>query len=216
MSTNDGDINYSRYTVAELREALAGIRRDAYPKNYANILSALAALNEPVDLIAREPPSNFEAAETDLLASRGSRLGAVLLDALIGLAVAYPITYSLGYWQLAMTAADKQERIPPGMMLQWRASALLLFLLVQGYPLIRDGQTWGKKALSIKIVDLSGRKPSISQLCVRYAIIMVAPAIPFLGRLIGLVDVLLIFRSDKRCGHDLAAGTRVIREIESG
>jgi hypothetical protein len=31
----DGDVDYSRYTLLELEEALAGINRDQYPENYA-------------------------------------------------------------------------------------------------------------------------------------------------------------------------------------
>jgi hypothetical protein len=41
----DGDIDYSGYTARELHEALAFIRRDAYPKNHANALAALKALD---------------------------------------------------------------------------------------------------------------------------------------------------------------------------
>jgi len=36
----DGDINYSKYTLRELEEALAGINKHQYPKNYANLRCA--------------------------------------------------------------------------------------------------------------------------------------------------------------------------------
>jgi hypothetical protein len=36
---SDGDIEYSKYTLRELEEALAGINRQRYPKNYANLRS---------------------------------------------------------------------------------------------------------------------------------------------------------------------------------
>jgi hypothetical protein len=51
----DGDIDYSRYTARELHEALAGISRDLYPQNYANILTALRALNDRVEVASIEP-----------------------------------------------------------------------------------------------------------------------------------------------------------------
>ncbi|HTD27884.1 MAG TPA: hypothetical protein VK660_00685 [Xanthomonadaceae bacterium] len=51
----DGDIDYSGYTARELREVLAGIRRDLYPKNRANVLAALNALNENPATATREP-----------------------------------------------------------------------------------------------------------------------------------------------------------------
>lgn len=37
---SDGDIDYSTSTLLELEEALAGINRQRYPKNYANLRSA--------------------------------------------------------------------------------------------------------------------------------------------------------------------------------
>ncbi|MDI9239125.1 hypothetical protein QLQ15_09405 [Lysobacter sp. LF1] len=46
----DGDIDYSRYTIDELEEALAGINRDMYPRNYHNLRAAherLAASRAP-------------------------------------------------------------------------------------------------------------------------------------------------------------------------
>ena len=36
----DGDVDYSRYTLLELKEALAGINRDQYPENYARLRAA--------------------------------------------------------------------------------------------------------------------------------------------------------------------------------
>ena len=65
--------------------------------------------------------------------------------------------------------------------------------------------------LKIKIVDLQGRKPSFGRLAgLRYLPMQLVNMIPFVGGLIALVNVLMIFRSDRRCGHDLIAGTRVV------
>ncbi|QSX79575.1 hypothetical protein [Agrilutibacter solisilvae] len=36
----DGDIDYSRYSLRELEEALAGINKHQYPKNHANLRAA--------------------------------------------------------------------------------------------------------------------------------------------------------------------------------
>lgn len=41
----DGDVDYSRYTLTELEEALAGIDKRQFPKNYANLLKAYEALD---------------------------------------------------------------------------------------------------------------------------------------------------------------------------
>ena len=42
----DGDIDYSRYGLSELEEALAGINHKLYPKNYANLRAAYQQLTE--------------------------------------------------------------------------------------------------------------------------------------------------------------------------
>ncbi len=52
----DGNIDYSLYTARELHEALAGIRRDLYPMNYANALVALGALDERAGAVPNETP----------------------------------------------------------------------------------------------------------------------------------------------------------------
>jgi uncharacterized RDD family membrane protein YckC len=86
-----------------------------------------------------------------------------------------------------------------------------LYCVVQAYPLARNGQSWGKRALKMKIVDLDGRKPSLAKLLfVRYGARTGAALIPFVGGLLVLVDDLFIFRDDRRCIHDHIAGTRVV------
>jgi hypothetical protein len=41
----EGDVDYSRYTLLELEEALVGINRDLYPKNFANLRVAFERLS---------------------------------------------------------------------------------------------------------------------------------------------------------------------------
>jgi hypothetical protein len=50
---HDGDIDYSKYTLLELEEALAGINRHQYPRNYANLRSAYEQLT--ANPVAPEP-----------------------------------------------------------------------------------------------------------------------------------------------------------------
>jgi uncharacterized RDD family membrane protein YckC len=158
------------------------------------------------------PESRVEdiATTTQELAGRGVRLGAVLLDGLIAGAIIFPIQYATGFWQIVMASARAGQTLPAGTLLLWLLIGLTVFVLIQGYPLVKDGQTWGKKAVSIKIVDMNGNKPSIGQLCIRYGISNVAGSIPWLGKPLVLVDILMIFREDRRCLHDLAASTRVM------
>jgi uncharacterized RDD family membrane protein YckC len=145
------------------------------------------------------------------LASLGQRLGAALIDVVIILAVVSPVTYLGGYFSMAMDAAMSGQQVPIADQLLWGGVGIGIFYLIQGYPLVASGQTWGKRVLKIKIVDLQGQKPSFWRFAGRrYLPMQLANMIPVLGGLIAIVNVLLIFRSDRRCGHDLIAGTRVV------
>ena len=48
-------------------------------------------------------------------------------------------------------------------------------------------------------------------ICLREGLMALLERIPLLGIRIELVDVLFIFRNDRRCLHDLLADTRVVR-----
>ncbi|MCW5582103.1 MAG: RDD family protein [Luteimonas sp.] len=159
------------------------------------------------------PYSSPEAAVADLtasnLAGRGERLGAALIDGIIMIAILFPLMFVGGYWQAAMAA---QGQVPIGTTILWAAIGFAVFAAVQWVPLNANGQTWGKRVLGIKIVDLAGNKvPAGRILGMRYLPVQVAGNVPLLGPLLGLVNVLLIFRADRRCGHDLIAGTQVVK-----
>ena len=69
----DGDIDYSRYTLRELEEALAGINPIKFPKNHANLRAAYEALK-----LARPsvPQAETKAATDRDAALKGDRHGA--------------------------------------------------------------------------------------------------------------------------------------------
>jgi uncharacterized RDD family membrane protein YckC len=74
--------------------------------------------------------------------------------------------------------------------------------------LTKDGQTVGKKVLGIRIVKMDtgengGFVPNVLLRLIVNGLIGVIP-------LYGLVDILFIFRSVRRCIHDLIAGTQVV------
>ncbi len=131
-------------------------------------------------------------------ADRALRLVAVLIDGVIALVLMVPLMFMGGYWEAAFEAGRSGGfgLMPLGTTLMWAVIGFVLFVLIQGYPLQMTGQTWGKKLLSLKIVDLQGNKPSLADLLLKLYI---------------LVDSLMIFRADQRCLHDLIAGTRVVK-----
>ena len=141
------------------------------------------------------------------LAGRGMRLAAAIIDGLILLAIMLPLMFMGGYFSGAMSG----EQPGFGTQVMWAVLGFVIFVVVQGMPLNASGQTWGKKLLKMKIVDLEGRQPSFATLIVkRYLPVQAVSAIPFVGALIALVDVLFIVGEERRCLHDLIAGTRVV------
>ena len=48
------------------------------------------------------------------------------------------------------------------------------------------------------------------QLVTRYAVYFLIGLIPIVGSLASLVNLLIIFGAEKRCGHDYAAKTKVV------
>lgn len=147
----------------------------------------------------------------DVLAGRGERLGASLIDGVISLATFLPLAALTGYFGKIMDAARGGEAMSFLSLAGYAALAFLVFVAVQGYPLAKTGQTWGKKLLSIRIVDLHGEQPPLWRLiALRYLPTQLLSLVPVVGNFYALVDALFIFRQDKRCLHDLIAGTQVV------
>lgn len=168
-------------------------------------------MNEPNPYRAPESTIVETRAITDL-ADRGVRLGAAIIDALILLVVLLPAMFFGGYFSAVMAAAQAGDTPSFGLIAMWGVIGLVLFVVVQGYPLSATGQTWGKKFLGIKIVDMDGNKPPFGKLlALRYLPVQAVSLVPIVGNILPLINVLLILRSDYRCGHDLIAGTRVVK-----
>ena len=142
-------------------------------------------------------------------ANRLSRLLAQILDGIILLVASMPVMFMLNIGSELIWEDVVETGIPIGDILQITALGVFLYVLINGYHLWYFGQTLGKKMMGIAIVDARDKVPAFSKIIgIRYAPFQFAGAIPGVA-LIGLIDVLLIFRADKRCLHDMAAGTRV-------
>ncbi|MEJ2620043.1 MAG: RDD family protein [Candidatus Thiodiazotropha sp.] len=143
------------------------------------------------------------------LASRGSRLLAILIDALIGMLLAIPFWLLTGSWDYVKNG----QQLPFSYTVMGVIYGFIGFALVHYYFLNKNGQTIGKTVLGIKIVALDNNLTGANHLLLkRYLPMSIVSAIPVAGSLLMLVDSLFIFRKNKRCVHDLIAGTKVVKK----
>lgn len=141
------------------------------------------------------------------LASRWARLGAAFIDGLLMMIIILPVAFVFGIFEAL--ASGGQMGLTTTVAMGFLGIAA--FFILNGYLLSSNGQTIGKKLLGIKIVDLEGRKPPFGRLIgMRYVPVWLVVYIPIIGNFASFIDNLFIFRGDKRCIHDLIAGTQVI------
>ncbi len=142
------------------------------------------------------------------LAGRGGRLLAVLIDAFISIVVALPIWFLTGMFTILMEGEQLSLAVQAGMFVY----GMVMYLVVHGYLLNKYGQTVGKRLMGIYIANVNtNEKAELKDIFLKRVLpVSIVSAIPFIGGLIALVDALMIFRSDKRCAHDLIAGTHVL------
>jgi uncharacterized RDD family membrane protein YckC len=158
--------------------------------------------------------------EGDLKASRGSRLGASLID---GLILFLPMTPAyIHAWPALMQAAPAMQRnavaawaLIAGAGGGWFYLGLLWgmsMLVINGILAYRNGQSIAKKWLGIKDVRTDGSRVSFARIFwLRNVLNSCISFIPVIGGIYGLIDVLFIFGSAKRCIHDYIADTIVVR-----
>ena len=143
------------------------------------------------------------AAGSDALASRGSRLAASLIDGLAAVVILLPALASIFF------VGENESLSTTGVLFAVLSGiAFLGFAVYQLSMLVREGQTLGKKAMNIRIVNYSdGQIPSAGRLLgMRYIVNSLLGNIPFYT----FLDVLLIFGNERRCIHDYLAGTKVV------
>jgi uncharacterized RDD family membrane protein YckC len=128
------------------------------------------------------------------LASRGKRLGAALIDALL---FAVPLAI----------VSEFEDSIPLSIRFVFVAAAFAL-MIAQLWLVASRGQTFGKIWLGIRIVrrDTGENGGFVTNVLLRGLLNGVLGLIP----LYFFVDSLLIFRDDRRCLHDMMAGTVVV------
>jgi uncharacterized RDD family membrane protein YckC len=155
--------------------------------------------------VAEPPP-----AEGLVLGTRWGRLGAALIDLVIGVG-AY---FAAGPLVIRLLGALNRDRVMDDLWVLAGSQTLgyLLFVLLHGWLLARRGQTIGKRIVGLRIVRPDGRPAGPLRLFgLRYATGFLLMMVPALGMLYALVDTLLIFGRQRRCLHDWIAGTIVVQ-----
>ncbi len=148
-----------------------------------------------------------EAAEVEL-AGRGNRLAAAIVD---GLAYMVPVFIAAVAVPGLLDTTGELGSGAAGGVLVFVGLWLVAVLVINVVLLHKDGQTLGKKLMSIKIVQVDGSRAGLGRtLGLRYIVNALPSVLPVIGNIYPLVDTLLIFRQDRRCIHDHIAGTIVV------
>lgn len=147
-----------------------------------------------------------------VLAGRGTRLLAAIVDTIIGATAGWAVMQI----PLLKDLIQAQQSEVARSVWSWTPLSLLVgvavFLLVQGWPLAKRGQTIGKMVCKLRIVRTDGTPAEPWRLLgLRYGVGMLTNLMVGVAMVYGLVDSLLIFRGSRQCLHDTIAGTKVIR-----
>ena len=153
------------------------------------------------------------------LASLSERFSGAFLDGLLMLPVVLGVVFGYTFFAAQQGGISNTESVVEQLVLSLISLVVGLawYLILNGYLLAKRGQTIGKLAAGTRIVDFNTGElvPLIPLLLKRNLVIQMLSAVPFVGGFVSLADVLMIFRSSRRCLHDEIAGTKVIKARKS-
>lgn len=135
----------------------------------------------------------------------GLRVAASIIDLIL--------LYSLLFLIQFIPGSNLGLRLDPDLAWINRITGFSSWLLLNGLLLALKGQTIGKYFCNLKIVRPSGAKANFAQCVGRDALLYLVVAIPLVGGWLVLFDyVSVFFNEERRCLHDLVAGTWVVAE----
>ena len=138
------------------------------------------------------------------LATRGERFGAALIDGLC--------FGGIGIIAALVVPSMKSGGAALNVVLIVVGLAFIAVLAINLYLLYTSAASIGKRAMKIRIARTDGTQPTLSRIIfIRGLPQWLVGAIPYLGNLLSLVDVLFIFSQERRCVHDRIADTVVIK-----
>jgi uncharacterized RDD family membrane protein YckC len=147
--------------------------------------------------------------ETGVAADRGTRLGAALLDGLIGGAMFYvPFLIGLMFGLPAAAAGAGLRGIAGSVAIVLGVTGFVVWCWLTYKYVKANGQSIGKKLLGIKVIRHDGSPATIGRIFwLRNVVNGVLGIIP----LYGLIDPLFIFAESRQCIHDKLADTIVVK-----
>jgi len=141
----------------------------------------------------KNTPTQEKIESSTKYASYPKRIKALIIDLFM---LYMPILYIMTYF--IMDGKDDFQGSTLAPLISW-----ILYGAIYSLFLYKTGQTPGKKAYDIKVVDKNGEKISFIKAYLRYILFLFSAAI--------VVGVLIpLFRKDKKALHDLVLGTKLI------
>jgi uncharacterized RDD family membrane protein YckC len=165
----------------------------------------------------RTSPAPAPAGDGLELANRGRRLLGALADGALESLCWLPTSLAMMRAWSEMAASHEAD---PTVLMDtfWNNTALSLpylgaLLLVQVVLLTLRSQSLGNLLAGTRIVRASDGTPGgfLHAFLLRGCLARVLRLVPILGAIFWITDSLFIFRADRRCLHDLMAGTKVVR-----
>lgn len=160
--------------------------------------------NDPDGLKEDSPKEDGNPPQGYPLALPVQRLAAYLIDSLILAVLLTPVSSKMNFAQYV----EAGEPLPVVAVVQFYVVSYLVFILVNGWLMMKYGQTLGKRYLKIAVSTQDYRVPDFFRLVgLRYFPVWLF-ALVFLP--LYLIDSFMVFRKDRKCMHDIIAGTQVI------
>jgi len=152
------------------------------------------------------------------LADRGTRFGAAVVDGLLlfgTLAPAYVVVFR-GMMTSGKSVTGAVALLTAlghtGLWVTIGGIAFLAVAMTNAVLVHRHGQSIAKRWFGIKVVRKDGSRATLGRIFwLRNFVNGLCGYIPVVGAFYGLVDLLFIFRADRRCCHDFIADTIVVR-----
>lgn len=165
----------------------------------------------PTAPLGMPQPDRFRMGMRQQLASRLSRLGAILVDGLVALPAGAVLMVGAALVDDG-PRRNQAQNIAGVLIILLGVSLVLAINIYQWYMISKTGQSIGKKSLGIRIVHYdTGQVPGfVHGVLLRLWVPGMIAAIPCVGPFFALIDPLMIFGEERRCLHDYLATTAVV------